>query len=244
MSFYTETILPPRQGRALPRWALAALIVLALHIGIGAFFILTRHIGEPPGQPPDALMIDLAPVSAAPPPQPETVPEEQAVMSKPVPPPPPEPNVLKTPIIPQAEAVLAPPPPKPVQKKVEKEQPKKVQKEKQQHAVQAHKAREIAPRAAAPAPGFSGQSLASWESEVRTRVAGAASRSVQASGTAVLSFTVDPSGHVGGAHLARSSGNPELDEATLSIASRIGEVPPPPTGRRTAVMVPVRYSHH
>lgn len=250
MSLYTETILPPSHSRDARRWLTAAIIVLALHIGIGAYLVLTRHIGMPPGEPPDALMIDLAPVSASPPPQPEqeeqhqTVPEEPAVMSKPLPPQPPVPNVLQTPLIPSAEAVL-PPPPKPVQeKKVEEQKPKKVEKEKEQRVEKTHPARVQARHATAPAAGFSGESLASWESEVRMRVAGAASRSVQASGTAVLGFSVDASGHVGGAHIARSSGNSELDHATVAIASRLGQLPPPPGGRRTAVMVPVRYSFH
>lgn len=250
MSLYTDTILTPQQDRALPRWLVAALIVLALHIGIGAYLILTRQIGNPPGEPPDALMINLAPVAAAPPPQPEqqeqheTVPKEPAVMSKPLPLQPPIPNVLKTPIIPQAEAVL--PPPKPVQqKKAEEQKPKKAEKEKRkQHAQQSHPARQLAHQAAAPAPGFSGELMASWESEVRERVAASATRSVRASGTAVLSFSVNPSGGVGGAHIARSSGSSELDSATLAIASQLGQLPPPPSGRRTTVMVPVRYSFH
>ncbi len=250
MSLYTDTILPPQQDRALPRWLVAALIVLALHIGIGAYLILTRQIGNPPGQPPDALMINLGPVAAAPPPQPEqeeqheTVPEHPAVMSKPLPPQPPIPNVLKTPIIPQAEAVL--PPPKPVQqKKAEEQKPKKAEKEKRkQHAQQSRPARQLARQATAPAPGFSGESMASWESEVRERVSAAATRSVHESGTATLSFAVDASGRVMGAHIARSSGSSDLDQDTLAIASRLGQLPPPPSGRRTTVMVPVRYSFH
>ncbi len=149
MSLYTETILPPRETRGLPRWAIAALIVLAAHLAVGAFFILTRNSDMPPGQPPDALMIDLAPIAEAPPqpqelappPEPEEAkPEPQAETPPPEPtpppppqpalePPPPAPPVLQAPEIPapQPEAVISPPPPPPVpdkqlqQEKLEKQ---------------------------------------------------------------------------------------------------------------------------
>ena len=210
MSLYTETILPPRNTRVLPRWFVAALIVLALHIGIGAYLILTRQIGMPPGQPPDALLINLAPVTASPP-QPqqevqhETVPEEPAVMSKPLPLQPPVPTILQTPLVPHAEAVLAP---KPVpQKKVEEKKEKKVQKQKRERAEQARPTHQLARHATAPAPGFSGKSEASWLSEVRERIE-AAKRypddARPAQGTAILAFVVDTNGSVVGAQITRS----------------------------------------
>ena len=167
MSLYTETILPPRKTRALPRWFVAALIVLALHIGIGAYLILTRQIGMPPGQPPDALMINLAPVTASPP-QPqqevqhETVPEEPAVMSKPLPPQPPVPTILQTPLVPHAEAVLAPP--SRCRRKRSRRRKRKESRKTKARAAPSRRARrsQLARHATAPAPGFSGESEASW----------------------------------------------------------------------------------
>jgi len=259
MSLYTETILPPRQNRDTPRWLMAAIIVLALHIGIGAYLILTRHIGMPPGQPPDAVMINLAPVTASPPPQPqqeeakpqpqpiERVPEEPAVMSTPLPPPPPIPTILETPVLP-------PPQPKPVPEK--REEPKKevqkkeVQKQKvekeKHHQERSTQARELARHATAPAPGFSGQSMASWESEVLARINAAKrypeeARAAHETGTATLSFVVTADGRIAGAHLARSSGSSSLDRETVAMVSRIGQLPPPPNGR-AAISVPIRYS--
>lgn len=247
MSLYTETILPPHHDRALPRWLVAALIVLALHIGIGAYLILTRQIGMPPGQPPDALMINLAPVTASPP-QPqeqeqhETVPEEPAVMSKPLQPPPPVPTILETPLIPHPEVVL---PPKPVpQKKVEEEKPKKVEREKHQRVERSHPTHLQSRHATAPAPGFNGESEASWLSEVRERIEAAKSYpddARPAEGTAVLSFVVDANGRVVGVHIARSSGSAALDRATIELAHRIGQLPPPPNGRMP-ISVPIRYA--
>jgi periplasmic protein TonB len=261
MSLYTDTILPPPQGRDTPRWLIAALIVLALHVGIGAYLVLTRHIGMPPGQPPDALMINLAPVNASPPPQPEQeeekpqlqpverVPEEPAVVSTPLPPPPPIPTILETPVLPPPQPKPVPQkqeePKKEVQKKEIQKPQKKAEKEKhrQEHSTQA---RELARHATAPAPGFSGQSMASWESEVLARINAAKrypeeARAAHETGTATLSFVVTADGRIAGAHLARSSGSATLDRETVAMASRIGQLPPPPNGR-AAISVPIHYS--
>lgn len=287
MSLYTETILPPRETRGLPRWVIAALVVLAAHLAVGAFFILTRSTDMPPGVPPDTLMIDLAPIATAPPqpqelapaPKPEeTKPEPQAETPPPEPtpppppqpapePPPPAPPVLQAPEIPapQPEAVISPPPPPPVpdkqlqQEKLEKqkrlerekiERQKHIEKRKER-AEQAREAaraqaRQASRRAAAPAPGASGQSVSSWASEVLARINAAkrypeAAREAGESGTATLAFSVDASGQVLSARIARSSGSAALDRETLALAHRLGRLPPPPNGR-TPISVPVRYS--
>lgn len=253
MSLYTDTILPPSQSRDTPRWLIAAIVVLALHLGIGGYLILTRHIGMPPGQPPDTLMINLAPVTASPPPQQEQeevkpqpqpverVPEEPAVTSTPLPPPPPVPSILETPVLP-------PPLPKPVPEKREerkKEVQKKEEKHHQERSTQAH---QLARHATASTPGFSGQSMASWESEVLARINAAKrypeeARAAHESGTATLSFVVTADGRIAGARLARSSGSSALDRETVAMASRIGQLPPPPNGR-ASISVPIHYSFH
>lgn len=273
MSLYTETILPPQHGRGLPRWAIAALIVIALHLGIGAWFVLTRHLDMPPGEPPDALMINLAPVETSPPkpqpqeqkPQPEpekpleSVPETPPVMSTPPELPQPVPTILQTPVLPAPEAVVAPPEaakPVPdkhleVEKRLEKEKiekQKRLERQKRElkeKAERAEKAR-LAARQAAPAPGARGQSTASWASEVLARINAAkrypeAARAARESGTATLTFVVDPNGRVVSPHIARSSGSSALDRETLALAYRLGRLPPPPNGR-TPISVPVRYS--
>ncbi|MGB8277074.1 MAG: TonB family protein [Methylovirgula sp.] len=281
MSLYTETILPPRESRGLPRWGIAALIVLAAHLAVGALIILTRSSDMPPGVPPDALMIDLAPIATAPPqpqelapaPKPEeTKPEPQAETPPPEPTPPPPapqpapeapPPVLQAPEIPapQPEAVISAPPPVPdkqlqqekleKQKRLEKEKIERQKhiekrKERAEQARQAARAKQASSRAAAPAPGASGQSMASWASEVLARINAAkrypeAAREAGESGTATLAFTVDASGQVLSARIARGSGSAALDRETLALAHRLGRLPPPPNGR-TPISVPVRYS--
>jgi protein TonB len=260
MTAYTDTILPPRHDRALPRWLIAALIVLALHVGIGLFIILTRTIDMSGGAPEDTVIIDLSPIATAPAqqaaPQPEPTPEPPPAMEKPVAPPTPVPPTPELPPAPpQAEAVLPPPPPpKPVEDKQEKQ--KELEKQKIEHQKQvdrerkerAERARALAAsqasraaRAAGPAPGASSMSASDWRSQVQARVNAAAPSAVNAngeSGRAVLAFTVTAAGAVVGAHISRSSGSSLLDREALGIAHRLGRLPPPPNGA-TAVAVPV-----
>lgn len=70
-----------------------------------------------------------------------------------------------------------------------------------------------------------------------------AARARGESGTATLAFTVDAGGRVVSASIAGSSGSSALDSATLSMAHRLGHLPPPPNGRVT-LRVRVNYSVH
>lgn len=297
MSAYTHTILPQQHSRGVPRWVIAALIVIAAHIAFGLFIVLTRKPEAPAGAPTNTVMIDLAPVatSAAPPqeqaapptPQDTMQPEPQPPADQPPPPPepmlqtppqtppvtppeptPPAPSELQTqdlPMLPNAEAIL-PPPPKPTvdQKKIEeqKQAQQKIEKQKQiereklrkekaekaekaQKAAKEAKARAAASRASregGPAPGASHMPISQWQSIVQARVNGAAAsmHGSGESGTSSIAFTVNASGGVGGARLAGSSGNPGLDRMALSIAHRLGRLPPPPNGSIT-VRVPVHF---
>jgi periplasmic protein TonB len=328
MTFYSGTILPPREDRGLPRWVVALCIVLGLHIGIGAYFILTHRPDKPAGEPSNAIIIDLAPIATAPaqqaqpspaptpaptpvppptetkpqpkaetpapptptpPPPPEplkSVPETPPVMAAPAPPPPtPVPEILQTPVVP--EVALPPPTPaldlKAEQQKIEREQQQKIEHEKQQKLEQkrieqkrvererlrqerierarqakaerakkerAERARAAAQQRASQAAraaggaraGASGRSIDEWRSEVQARVSGAAhSISVGETGSATLVFTVDASGRVVSAHIARSSGSPALNRTITSIAYRLGRLPPPPNGR-VSLSVLVRFN--
>jgi len=291
MSLYTETILPPREGPALPRWAVALVIVLAIHLIAGIYIAMRHGSGKPLGQPTDTVMIDLAPVltappqpkaappaprpevaqpKAEPPPEPTPPPPEPPLQSVPevpaemTPPPvtPPTPKILET----QEAPVVMPPPPKPVpdkmqeqkrievRKRVEQERKRKEKAElrkeradelrkdraERARAAASVRAKQASRRAAAPRAGASSQSIAAWQSEVQARVYAAAQSVSGESGSATLMFTVDANGRVASARIARTSGSAALDRATLSIARRIGRLPPPPNGR-VSIRVPVRF---
>jgi len=63
-------------------------------------------------------------------------------------------------------------------------------------------------------------------------------------GSLVLSFTITASGAVSGARISRSSGNPELDAAALTLLDRAAPFPPIPTeaGRKSWPMtVPIEF---
>lgn len=143
MSLYTETILPPREAKGLSRWVAALIIVIAIHLAVGAWIVMRRSFDRPAGQPTNAMFIDLASIATAPaqaappapkpeaappkieppPPPPEppmqSVPEAPAVMTAPPPVMPPIPKILQTEESPVT--LPPPPPPKPVPDKVQEQ---------------------------------------------------------------------------------------------------------------------------
>lgn len=270
MTSYTDTILPPREWRGVPRWTIAVLVVLAAHLAIAIFIILKRSPDVVQGVPTDAVMIDLAPVETpAQPAQAAAPPQQKEVTPLPPPEPPPAPPILQTPELPKPAVVMpsppvvAPPPlPKPTpdkaleqrrveqQKRLEQEHKRKERAERllQERAARAREAARArdARRAARPTQSASRQSTAAWARQVQARVNAAkrypeAARARGESGTATLAFTVDASGRVVSAQIASSSGSSALDHATLSMAHRLGRLPPPPNGRIT-LRVKVNFS--
>jgi periplasmic protein TonB len=232
MSMFAETILPPRESGGLRRWGLAALIVIAAHVALIVALIYVRQSEMPPGNPPDTVMINLAPIAVAPPPQEEveTPPQPQQVQPQTPPQPTVQPQQTQAPVAPdmveapQPEVMMAPPPPpKPVQHEA---------KRKPQHA----RPRTNLPHSvknAAPTPGFSGEAAESWRSEIVEKISSVkeypeAAR--PASGTAIVAFSVNRSGEILGARLVRSSGSSLLDRAAVETVRRANPVPPPPAG--------------
>lgn len=167
------TTVPPR---VLARWAVASVVVLTVHAGAIWLAMHWRSAAEAAGEPPPAVMIDLAPMSVAPeaPPQdvapgpqmteaqPETTPEPQETPkpqpdATPEPPAPaPEPDV-KVPELPKADdaaATLTPPPPEPPKPEPPKEPEHKPAKPPPKKKVERKKPREradhAAPRTSAP----------------------------------------------------------------------------------------------
>jgi periplasmic protein TonB len=170
--------------------------------------------------------------------------------------------VATVPATPQAEPEFtAALPPKPQEKAAEKpaEKPadKAVEKKhRPKHASLASApspAEKRAARAAAPAPGAASQSpsaLPNWKSELVARLERAKRYPPEAQargehGVAQLAFSVDRSGGVHHARIARSSGSSLLDSATLTMVERAAPMPPPPSemaGAQIAVSVPIRYN--
>jgi protein TonB len=233
MSMFADTILPRREDSGLRRWGLAAFVVLAAHVGLVAFFMFMPQSEMPPGTPPDAVMINLAPIAVAPPPQEEveTPPQPQQVQPRTPPQPIEQQQTTQLPVAPdlveapQPEVMMAPPPPKVVQHQA---------KQKPQHA----RPRTNLPhseKSAAPAPGFNGEAAESWRSEIVERISSVkeypdAARAQGANGTATVAFSVDRSGRVFGVRLAGSSGSSLLDGAAVATVHRANPVPPPPAG--------------
>lgn len=275
------------------RWSGAVLCVAALHGGT-AWAVLNWP--KPPveaGQPPAAVMIELAPLPVAP----ETTPQNLAVgptqdhqeestpndaKEKPVektePTPEPVHEAAKTepdakpveeakPVetpkldpVPNAEALLPTPPPKPPEPKTEEEKPeppkeKVVKEAKPQERPKATKKTAMAPKAmplpraktnAAPVSGTSSSmSIATWRGMVMAHLERFKRSPGGGGGTSSVAFTIDRAGRVLSARLIRSSGSNVLDQEAAALPRRASPVPPPPTnipGGTVLLTVPVRFS--
>jgi periplasmic protein TonB len=249
--------------RDVLRWMLAALIMLAAHVGIvGTIMLLHRPDPAASGAP--VVLIELAPAPAAPseqkldmpneqetppaPPVEQTEPaqpeEQQAVPEEPTAIEPPPPPVMA----PMPEAVL--PPPKPIEHKQHKPEHKPERKKtppKSTPSAPSHAAAPAAPQVAPSAAASAAQ--ASWRERLIAHLlrykrypAGAQSRREQ--GTATLSFSIDRNGHVLARSLAHGSGFAELDAEVLAMIVRAQPLPPfPPsmTQARMSFTVPIRF---
>lgn len=109
MSLYTETILPPRETKGLSRWVVALIIVIAIHLAVGAWIVMRRTVEKPAGSQGQAVMIDLAPIATAPAQAAPPAPKPQAAPPKVEPPPPPPEPPMQS--VPEAPAVMTAPPP-------------------------------------------------------------------------------------------------------------------------------------
>ncbi|MCP2000858.1 energy transducer TonB family protein [Nitrobacter winogradskyi] len=243
------------------RWTAAGLAVVALHAGGIWMALHWPAAAEAPGDPPAAIMMELAPMAVAPEaPQQDVAPgpemveaEEQVDPEKPIeekPDPEPTPPEVKeaevklpeTPKVEKAEVVLPskvePPKPKPKKKK-QKKAPRTT-------APQSSQAQR-ADRAAAPAEGMaSSMSPATWRAALMAhlnrhkRFPSGASQ-----GVASVAFTIDRSGRVLSARLVRSAGDSALDAEAVSLPRRASPVPAPPSnvgGGSITLSVPIRFN--
>lgn len=92
-------------------------------------------------------------------------------------------------------------------------------------------------------------SPAKWQSKAlawlnRHKRYPAAARARKASGAAQVGFSIDPSGRVISARIARSSGDADLDKAAVDMVRRASPVPAPPpeiAKSRMSLTVPVVF---
>jgi protein TonB len=137
---------------------------------------------------------------------------------------------------------------KPVEKP--KPKPKKEKAEPPRTVATASAETKPAVKAAAPksAAGLFGVSPARWESRLtawinRHKRYPSAAKSRRAQGNVSVTFTVDTSGQVLSARIARSSGDAELDRAALAVLQGATvPAPPPELGSRVSRTAPFVFS--
>jgi periplasmic protein TonB len=242
------------------RYGAAAIAIVLLHLALIAVALVWYKRPEPAGITMQAILVDLAPASAAqkiqtedlapgpqvqpeetPPPEPPKV--EKIEEQLPPTPPQPEPVVAASPKIePKPEPAPIKPPPV---KEVKKPAKRLVQ------PSTAAKADRIAPDAptqtssagAAAAAASYRSALASHLQRFKQYPSSARANNEQ--GTAALSFTVTRSGRVTSSRLARSSGHAALDQETLALIQRAQPLPSFPAEMREASItftVPFSYT--
>jgi protein TonB len=233
------------------RWTGCFALALSLH-AVGAAALLAHWIDETTEvAAAPALVIELAPLAAAPPTPashaPPGPPQAQAAAQPQTEPEKPVAALAVAPVPledPEVTATVAPVPP---------EKPRRPLRRRAASLSRAPSdAERAATRAAAPAPGAANRAdaLPNWKSALVARLERYKRYPPEAQargehGVAQLAFDVDRGGHVHDARIARSSGSAALDRATLELIGRAQPLPPPPPevhGARIAIVVPIRYS--
>ena len=249
-------------------WATAAVSVLAAHAGGVVWALRNPPVVAAEAAAPAAVMIDMAPETVAPEASETDIApdlEDAQEVLKPVEPSP-TPPVLDPPS-PMETAQEMPPPPisevadvapparpepvKPPEPKPEKPEPKR-EVTRAEPRKAAKRAQVQAPPAATAAAkqtssGSSGAAApAKWQSKLmahleRRKRYPAGSRGRREQGVAQVRFSIDDSGKVLSARIAKSSGFAELDEAALALVQRSSPVPPPPAGAPHEITAPIQY---
>jgi protein TonB len=205
--------------RDLRRWALAAAIVLGVHLAAIAAYVYV-HQPNVIGDDTTPIAVDFAPTDDTVD-QPEVAPvPEQPPQQVEKPPPPPPPD----------QAVVAPPEPPP---------PQKIEEQKPPTPAMPARTKGGAPQVA---PAWQ-TSLVRHLEQYKRYPSDAQSRGEE--GVVLLSFSVDRTGHVLEHHVLRSSGYPALDDEVMSMIERAQPLPPfPPTMTESKLdlTVPIRFS--
>jgi len=246
------TILSQNRNDLL-RWAICGAVVVMAHGGLAA--ALVQWV-EPldTAEASAAIVVELAPISAAPAPMTEDIPpgpemvQVEAAPEKPV-----EVAKLEEPPEelkpePEAEVALPPPEAKPEPPQPESAPPAPVTSAPQ--AVQMALASvPAAPTQGTPKPSDS-TAIPTWRSRIaaaleRTKRYPSEARQRRQQGVTQVAFTLDRKGYLVASHIVRGSGYASLDQETLHMLQRAQPFPPPPTelsGERVDLIVPVRFN--
>ena len=235
----------------MTRYAVSLAAVLGIH-AVAVILALQWSNPRAVELPPQAMVVDLAPLPAPPPPAPPKVvtppqpptPEEELPIPKLAEAPKPKISVPK-PVKPKQK----PQPPKPV----EKPDPVK-EKPSEEKPSDATPTKTSSDKSAAPVPGPSAQQLAakaSWEGSLLAHLGKykkypPAAQSRGKEGLNRLRFVVDAEGKVLSYELVGRSGNADLDRATLEMIRRAQPLPKPPADMLTngsiEIVAPFVYS--
>ncbi len=201
--------------RDLRRWALAAAVVLAVHLGAIASYLYVRAPDDI-GDESSAVSVELAPIDDTID-QPEVAPQPE-VQEKQVETPPPE----------ESQTIVAPPP-----------EEKPLEQQKPPAPAMAARIKGGAPHVA---PSWQTelvkhlQRYKRYPSEAQTR---------GEEGIVLLSFSVDRTGHVLERHVVHSSGHQDLDDEVMAMIERAEPLPPFPSSMsepKLDLTVPIRFS--
>ena len=242
----------------LLRWCACGAVVLAAHGLIAAAIAARSDPVEDADAGSPVVMIDLAPVAAAPsPPQVDLAPgpqvetpaqEEVAAQKEPERKEEKKEQVEEMPA-PNPQVALAPTLP-------EQEQPDEAMPEQQPMEATPvptapTPAPVVAPAPAAPAPGAltrpNPATVLTWQRQLVAQLERHKrypSNAHGALGEANLAFRIDRQGRVLSSRIVRSSGSPALDEEALALVKRAQPLPAPPAGmtdQQLSFVVPIRY---
>ena len=250
------------------RWCACFGIALGIHAAGAAVLIARWNDSADAVANTPVIMIDLAPVAVAPQTTPaDQVEGKQQIEPDPVPEKPPEitkvepePEKPVEKVEPKPEpetkaelAILPPPKPPELEMPVdEKKEAKKTPHHRAASVASAPGAADQKARSAAPAPGANARNpdaLRNWTAQLASQIERHKRYPAEArgaSGTAVVSFSVDRSGGVHHTRIVRSSGDSVLDHDAVAWVERSQPLPLPPgadrSGSQIPVVVPLRYN--
>jgi periplasmic protein TonB len=216
------------------RWAVAAAVVLGLHLAAVAF-VVTRPEPVEIGDDSDVVTVGLAPI--------DSTPNAVATDAAPAPE-----NMVEAKAVPRPEKEEPKEPPKLEQPRDETPGTVALADAKPVEKVEA--AQPPAPRTAEQVKGAAPRIEPSWRTSLmralqRAKRYPAEARARNEQGVVLLSFSIDRSGRVLAHRIAKSSGYAVLDNEALAIVMRAEPLPPFPatmSESKLNLTIPIRFS--